>query len=54
MRKVGEDGVYEVFIPGVTEGMMYKYYIRTPDGRELYKADPYALHPKNGRVPRQK
>ena len=28
MRKVGEDGVYEVFIPGVTEGMMYKYYIR--------------------------
>ena len=43
MRKVGEDGVYEVFIPGVTEGMMYKYYIRTPDGRELYKADPYAF-----------
>ena len=43
MRKVGEDGVYEVFVPGVTEGMMYKYYIRTPDGRELYKADPYAF-----------
>ena len=43
MRKVGEDGVYEVFISGVTEGMMYKYYIRTPDGRELYKADPYAF-----------
>ena len=35
MRKVGEDGVYEVFIPGVTEGMMYKYYIRTPE--DVYK-----------------
>lgn len=54
MRKVGEDGVYEVFVPGVTEGMMYKYYIRTPDGRELYKADPYAFASEKRPVPRQK
>ncbi|MCI5648137.1 MAG: 1,4-alpha-glucan branching protein GlgB [Fusicatenibacter sp.] len=43
LRRVGEDGVYEAFVPGVTEGSLYKYCIRTPDGRELYKADPYAF-----------
>lgn len=43
LRRVGSDGVYEVFVPGVTEGSLYKYCIRTQDGRELYKADPYAF-----------
>ncbi len=37
-----EMGIYELFIPGVKSGDMYKYLIETPDGKKLYKADPYA------------
>ena len=36
-----EMGIYELFIPGVCEGDLYKFLIQTPDGRRLYKADPY-------------
>ena len=43
MELTGAGGVYETFIPGVTEGALYKYCIRTFDGRLLYKADPYAF-----------
>ena len=43
MEKVAEMGVYEVFIPGVKEGALYKYCIETRDGRRLYKADPYGF-----------
>lgn len=43
MELTGTGGVYETFIPGVTEGALYKYCIRTFDGRLLYKADPYAF-----------
>ncbi len=35
-------GVYELFVPGVKAGCMYKYLIIAKDGRHLYKADPYA------------
>ncbi len=35
-------GIYELFIPGLKEGILYKYLIETNDGRRLYKADPYA------------
>lgn len=35
-------GIFELFIPGVEEGDLYKYLIETKDGRRLYKADPYA------------
>ena len=37
-----EMGVYELFVPGVKKGAIYKYLIYTQDGRKLYKADPYA------------
>ena len=37
-----EAGIYELFIPGLGTGSLYKYLIITPDGRKLYKADPYA------------
>ncbi len=39
-----EMGIYELFIPGVTNGDMYKYLIETQDGKRLYKADPYATY----------
>ena len=35
-------GIYELFIPGIEEGELYKYLIETKDGKRLYKADPYA------------
>ena len=37
-------GVWEGFIPGVTEGQLYKYVIETGRGDLLYKADPYAFY----------
>ncbi len=42
MKKLGEVGIWERFIPNVREGAMYKYLIVTQDGRYLFKADPYA------------
>ncbi len=35
-------GVWELFIPGVRPGMLYKYEIRTADGSVRVKADPFA------------
>ena len=35
-------GIFELFIPGIEEGALYKYLIETKDGKRLYKADPYA------------
>ena len=35
-------GVYELFVPGVKKGALYKFLIYTPNGRKLYKADPFA------------
>lgn len=42
MTKAGPIGVWETFVPGVKVGDLYKFCIVTQDGRELYKADPYA------------
>lgn len=41
MRLLGPTGVYELFVPGVTEGGIYKYQITTRSGELLYKTDPY-------------
>jgi 1,4-alpha-glucan branching enzyme len=41
MRPRGATGVWELFVPGLTEGTVYKYAPRASDGRELpLKADP--------------
>ena len=42
MKKEGSVGIYQLFVPGVQEGTMYKFLITTQDGRRLYKADPFA------------
>ena len=39
-----EGGIWEGFIPGLREYDLYKYAVETPDGRVLFKADPYAFH----------
>ena len=41
MRRRGATGVWEIFIPGLKDGVSYKYEIRTPEGAILpLKADP--------------
>ena len=41
MRVLGTSGVWELFLPQVSPGLLYKFEIR-PSGRRLIKADPYA------------
>ena len=36
-------GIWELFIPGVSEGSLYKYEIRSPEGHCYQKADPYGF-----------
>jgi 1,4-alpha-glucan branching enzyme len=40
MRPRGATGVWELFLPGVDVGVLYKYEIVTRDGFRLEKADP--------------
>jgi 1,4-alpha-glucan branching enzyme len=42
MRSLGGTGVWELFVPGVGNGAMYKYQICAPDGTWRVKADPMA------------
>lgn len=37
-------GIWEGFIKDVTKGTRYKYFIRSNNGEELQKGDPYAWH----------
>ena len=39
----GTSGIFEGFVEGMGYGELYKYVIHTPDGRQLFKADPYAF-----------
>ncbi len=54
-RARGSSGIWEIFLPGLDEGAVYKYEIVGPSGNILpLKADPYAfrgeLRPKTGSV----
>ena len=56
MRKVGEGdaSVFELFIPGLKAGCLYKYEIKTRAGLPMMKADPYGnyaeLRPNNASI----
>ena len=41
MREIGA-GIWEAVCPNAAQNDEYKYLITTHDGREIYKADPYA------------
>lgn len=43
MRMLGSSGVWELFVPGLIQGMRYKFEIQTQQGEKFLKADPYAL-----------
>jgi 1,4-alpha-glucan branching enzyme len=42
MRMLGGSGVYELFVPGVSAGALYKFRIIGPHGELRIKADPFA------------
>ena len=43
LRKLGDSGVWEIFVPKLKAGELYKYEIKTPGLRGFLKADPYAF-----------
>ncbi|MEG0214858.1 MAG: 1,4-alpha-glucan branching protein GlgB [Hungatella sp.] len=43
MTVLDDSGIYEVFVPGLDVGELYKYAITTSTGKVLFKADPYAF-----------
>ena len=43
MKMENDSGIWELFVPEVEEGAMYKYVISTQSGDTLYKADPYGF-----------
>ncbi len=44
MRMMGSSGVWELFIPELVKGDLYKYEIKTPTDEIYLKADPYAFY----------
>ncbi|WP_156040578.1 1,4-alpha-glucan branching protein GlgB [Chondromyces apiculatus] len=50
MRRMGH-GVWEIFVPGVGDGALYRFEIKTPSGAHVLKIDPYGrsmeLRPQN-------
>jgi 1,4-alpha-glucan branching enzyme len=43
MRQLGSSGVFELFVPGLTVGTLYKYELLTRDGLPRVKTDPMAF-----------
>ena len=43
MRSLGSSGIWELFVPAVGDGDVYKFEIRTQSGELVLKADPYAF-----------
>ena len=44
MRVLGSSGVWEIFVPGLDEGEVYKFEIKSKSGEIFLKADPYAFY----------
>ncbi|MBS4096103.1 MAG: 1,4-alpha-glucan branching protein GlgB [Sulfuricella sp.] len=58
MRNLGAGGVWELFVPGLQAGDLYKFEIRSQGGHAITKIDPYArefeIRPSTaGKVPCQ-
>ena len=43
MRQMGASGIWELFVPGLGPGALYKYEIKTARGELRLKTDPYAF-----------
>jgi len=42
MRRLVPSGIWEIFVPDLSDGDCYKFEVRTTAGHLLHKADPYA------------
>lgn len=43
-----DGGIWAAFIPGISDGMIYKYRVVGADGGVVLKADPFAFHAETG------
>ncbi|WP_280384424.1 1,4-alpha-glucan branching protein GlgB [Nocardia wallacei] len=43
MRTLGGSGVWELFVPGIEPGALYKFRVHGADGRTVDHADPFAF-----------
>ena len=54
LRALGESGVWEIFIPEISPGAIYKYEIKTHKGLLRIKTDPFAfcheVRPRTGSI----
>lgn len=54
MKRLGDSGVFELFMPGLEAGALYKYEIKNHHGEPMLKADPYGnyseLRPDNASI----
>ena len=54
MRRLGDFGVFELFIPGLDVGTIYKYEVKAKNGDAMLKSDPYGsygeLRPANASI----
>lgn len=48
MQRHAYYGAWELFVPGVLEGALYKFAVQGPDGIQIFKTDPYALRTERG------
>lgn len=44
LKMANKDGIWSLFVEGLTEGETYKYVIQDYRGNLIYKADPYAFY----------
>lgn len=44
MQRRGDSGVFEIFIPNIKEGEIYKYELKLKGGMVSLKSDPYAFY----------
>jgi 1,4-alpha-glucan branching enzyme len=44
MRQLGSSGIWELFIPGLGRGELYKFEIKSSHGELLLKSDPFAFY----------
>ena len=54
MKRLGDSGVFELFMPGLKAGTLYKYEIKNHRGEPMLKSDPYGnyseLRPNNASI----
>jgi 1,4-alpha-glucan branching enzyme len=43
MRRLGSSGIWELFVPGIQQGMLYKFELKTQEGMLRPKTDPFAF-----------